>query len=206
MATVGQPANARSRRTRSALLSSARALLEDDGFEALTMGAVAERAGVTRRSVYLHFPSRADLVGALFDHVANAERLEASLAPVWAAPDAGSALEEWARHVARYHTRLLAVDRAVERVHRSDADAAAHRARVHQAKLAHCRRLAGRVAAEGRLAEPWTIRTAADALFALTTSDVVEGLILERGWSRTRFAERFGLVLTSTLLAGAPSP
>jgi AcrR family transcriptional regulator len=201
MATVREPANARGRRTRSALLTAARALLEDEGFEALTMGAVAERAGVTRRSVYLHFPSRADLVGALFDHVADEEGLDASLAPVWAAPDAADALREWARHVARYHPRLLAVDRAVERVHRSDPDAAAHRARVHAAKLGNCRRLARRVAADGRLAPPWTVPTAADALFALTTSDVVEGLIVERRWSRARFAERFALVLTATFLA-----
>jgi AcrR family transcriptional regulator len=204
--TIGEPANARSRRTRAALLSAARALLETDGFEALTMTAVAERAGVTRRSVYLHFPSRADLVGALFDHVAQHEQLDVSLAAVWAAPDARGALEEWARHVARYHPRLIAVDRAVERVHRSDPDAAAHRARVHAEKLAHCKRLASRVARDGRLAHPWTSRSAADAIFAITTTDLVAALIIERRWSRTRFAAHLGLILTATFLADDAPP
>src|SRR5688572_23279920 len=59
MSPIETPANSRSRRTRSALLSAARDLLEEGGAEALTMSSVAERAGVTRRAVYLHFGVRA---------------------------------------------------------------------------------------------------------------------------------------------------
>jgi AcrR family transcriptional regulator len=108
--------NARSQRTRESIFAAAREILENDGFEALTIAAVADRAGVTRRAVYLHFASRAEIVGALFDEVAESEGLAESTARVWAAPDAGVALEEWAAHLARYHPRVLAVDRAVERV------------------------------------------------------------------------------------------
>ena len=71
MRTITEPTNARSRRTRTALLASTRAILEEQGFEALTMTAVADRAGVTRRAVYMHFASRAELLGALFDYVAG---------------------------------------------------------------------------------------------------------------------------------------
>src|SRR5437763_12813774 len=138
---ITAPTNARSRRTRAALLASARAILEQQGFEALTITAVAERTGVTRRAVYIHFGTRAELVGALFDHVAEVEGLEESLREVWDAPDAVSALDHWAAHLARYHARLLAVDRAIERVRHVDADAAAHRQRVVSEKLANCRRL-----------------------------------------------------------------
>src|SRR6266496_4245189 len=62
-----EPTNARSRRTCSRLLATARAILERDGFQALTIAAVAEQASVTRRTVYLHFGSRGELVAALFD-------------------------------------------------------------------------------------------------------------------------------------------
>src|ERR671938_750184 len=94
--------NARGRRTRLALLAAARSVLEERGFPELTMAAVAERAGVTRRAVYLHFGSRSELVGALFDYVAETEGLQRSLQRVWDAPDAAAALDEWAEHVARY--------------------------------------------------------------------------------------------------------
>jgi AcrR family transcriptional regulator len=195
---ISDPTNARSRRTRAALLSAAHAILEERGFEALTMTAVADRAGVSRRAVYLHFTARSDLVGALFDHVAGVAGLEHSLAGVWAAPDAVSALDAWAAHLARYHPRLLAVDRAVERVRHVDADAAAHRKRVVAAKLENCRRLAGRLHDEGRLAEGWTVESAGDMLFALVSSDMVEALIADRRWSRRRLADHLALMLRST--------
>jgi AcrR family transcriptional regulator len=201
-ARIEAPANARSRRTRAAVLSTARRLLEEQGFEALTMKAVAEQAGVTRRSVYLHFESRADLVSALFDYVADAESLEGSLAGVWAAPDAASALDEWAEHVARYHPRLLDVDRAVALESDRDPDAAAHRARVTRAKLASCRRLIGRLVDEGVLAPGWTAASAADMLCFLDSGELVGGLLRDRRWSRRRFAERYAAMLRATFLRG----
>jgi AcrR family transcriptional regulator len=201
MAKIDAPANARSRRTRAAVLSTARRLLEDEGFDALTMNAVAERAGVTRRSVYLHFESRAELVSALFDYVADAEGLDRSLARVWGAPDAARALDEWAGHVARYHPRLLAVDRAVAHESDRDPDARAHRARVMREKLASCRKLIARLADEGRLAAGWAPAEAADMLFYLDSGELVGGLLRERRWSRRRFADRYAALLRATFLA-----
>jgi AcrR family transcriptional regulator len=196
--TITEPTNARSRRTRAALLAAAHAILEEQGFEALTVTAVAERTGVTRRAVYMHFPTRAELVGAIYDYVAEVEGLGESLQRVWAAPDALVALDEWAAHLARYHPRLLAVDRAVQRVWQDDPDAAAHRARVVSGKLANARRLARWLADEGRLSGAWTVESAADMLFALVASDVIEALIVDRRWSRKRLAQKLALLFRST--------
>jgi AcrR family transcriptional regulator len=200
MSQIELPANARSRRTRAAVLGAARRLLADGGFGALTMGAVAERAGVTRRAVYLHFPSRAELVSALFDYVADAEGLQDSLGRVWQAPDAAAALDEWAQHVARYHPRLLDVDRAVALESGRDPDAAAHRRRVMRAKLSTCRRLMRRLADEGRLAAGWTVEDAAEMLFYLDSGELVGGLLRERRWSRRQFVDRYGALLRATFV------
>jgi AcrR family transcriptional regulator len=198
---IKEPTNARSRRTRTALLSSAREILEARGFEALTMTAVAEQAGVTRRAAYLHFATRAELIGALFDFVADTEGLEESLRRVWEAEDAVSALDEWAAHLARYHVRLLAVDRAVERVRHVDADAAAHRKRVVAEKLSNCRRLVSRLEQERQLARSWTEETASDMLFSLISSDMIEALTLDRRWSRRRLADHLALLFRSAFVA-----
>src|SRR5919204_1289258 len=165
------PANARSRRTRTALLAAARAVLEERGFPQLTMAAVAERAGVTRRAVYLHFASRSDLVGALFDYVAETEGLQASLPQVRSAPDGVSALDAWARHEATYHVRILGVARALEHVGRDDPDAATWRDRIARHQLVDCRRLAQRLAHEDRLAPGWTVDSATDMLWALISTE-----------------------------------
>ena len=195
---IDDPGNARSRRTRAALLDATREILEQRGFESLTMAAVAATAGVSRRAVYLHFASRAALVDALFQHIAEHEGLDDSTRRVWAAPDGAAALDEWARHLAHYHGRLLAVSRAVERVRRGDADAARHRRRVVRAQLANCRRLAARLDQEGRLAPPWTVDSATDMLWALISTDMIEGLLVERRWSRRRLAEHLAVLLRST--------
>ena len=167
------------------------------------MTAVAERAGVTRRALYMHFPTRAELVGSLFDYVAGVEGLQASLQTVWDAPDAVAGLDRWADHLARYHPKILAVDRALQRVWRDDPDAAAHRQRVVSEKLANCRRVMRRLVDEDRLAEQWTFESASDMLFALVSSDMIEALILDRRWSRQRLAERLALMFRATFVAGA---
>ncbi len=92
--TIDQPRNARSRRSRAALLDATRELITEGGFDALTMAAVAERAAVSRRSVYLHFTTRAGLVTALFGRLAQTEDIGASLQRVWDSPDAVTALGE----------------------------------------------------------------------------------------------------------------
>jgi hypothetical protein len=148
----------------------------------------------------MHFTARGDLVTALFDHIADAEGLSRSVQKVWQAPDAATALDEWAAHLARYHPRLLAVDRAVQRIWQTDADAAAHRERVVAERLANCHRLAARLAAEGRLRTPWTTASATDMLFALISSDVVEALLHDRRWTPERLAEGLATLLRSTFL------
>jgi AcrR family transcriptional regulator len=197
---IENPQNARSRRTRAALLDAARSLLEEQGTEALTMAAVAERAGVSRRAVYLHFASRAELVTELFGHVSEQEGLAASLQAVWDAPDAAAALREWAGHLARFHPRILAVARAIQRVRRSDPDAAGHWRLVMADQQACCRRLARWLARERRLARPWTVPAATDMLWALMSFELLEELLVDRGWSPARYRTHMAALLASTFL------
>ena len=197
---IGAPENARSRRTRAALLDATRTLLEEGGSEALTMTAVAERAGVTRRAVYLHFPSRTELLVALFDHVNEVEGLSTSLGAVWTAPDAPAALEEWARHVERFHPRVLAVATAVKHARRVDPDAEAHWRVVVRDQQSACRRLARWLHREGRLAPPWSPSSAADMLWALTSFDLLEELTVDRGWSTRRYGRHLAAVLRATFV------
>jgi AcrR family transcriptional regulator len=198
--TIAEPQNARSRRTSAALLAATRELLEEQGFEALTMAAVAARAGVSRRAVYLHFSSRAELVTALFGYLGQTEDIAGSLRRVWQAPDATAALEEWARHLARIHPRLLPVARAADRVRRSDPDAAAFWNHSMGNWQAGCRRLVAWLDQEGRLVAPWTVDTAADMLWALMSFDLLEGLLVDRHWSPERYAEHLAVVFRNTFV------
>ncbi len=200
--SIDEPLNARSRRTNEALLSAARSLIEDGGFQTLTMAAVAERAGVSRRAIYLHYSSRADLLAALLRHLGEAEELGVSLERVWASPDSVAALQEWAHHLGRAHPRIMPIALAVEQERRVDSDAAALRDAIMQRWRLGCRRLATWLNDEGKLADPWTVDSAADMLWALMSWDVLEGLTVERGWSTERYAEHMATLLRSTFVKG----
>jgi AcrR family transcriptional regulator len=198
--TIGVPRNARGQRTRDALLAATREILETSGFEALTMAAVAERAGVSRRAVYLHATSRADLVNELFEYIAQEEGLAESAGRVWAAPDSEAALREWVRHLTTYHPRVMAVDRAIERVRRVDDDAQRHRDVVTEAQLSNCRRVVTWLEREGRLAPQWSVETAVDLLFGLICSELVERLTELRSWTIEDLEQNLWKLLRSTLV------
>ena len=55
--------------TRASILDAALAMLRDEPFEHFSHEAVAERAGVAARTAYRHFPTRADLVRALWERL-----------------------------------------------------------------------------------------------------------------------------------------
>lgn len=54
-------------KTRRRLLAAARELFYEDGIHATGVSAVAERAGITKMTLYAHFPSKDDLVSAYLE-------------------------------------------------------------------------------------------------------------------------------------------
>lgn len=182
------PQNARSRRTREALLSAAWELVESDGVGQLTMATVAARAGVTRRSVYLHYDSRTSLVTDLFSYANRRVGVEESFKRVWEAPDAAAALAEWAAHLGRCHPRLARFARAVQRATDEDPDAAEHWRLVQEDWRRACLRLARRLHREGLLADGWTVASASAMLQALMSYDVMETLVSRSGWSADKYS------------------
>lgn len=207
VATITRPQNARSRRTRAALLDAARELIEHDGVERLTMAGVADVAGVSRRAVYLHFASRAELLTALYSHLGEVEQLRTSFQAVWDCADGASALEEWAHHIARAHPRILGVARAIEIARHSDPEAAAWHDVTSRNWYASCTRLASWLERDDALAGPWTTITAADALWGLMSWDLLERLMTIRGWSSSEFGDRLAVMLLATFARqGRPGP
>ena len=199
--TIDVPHNARCRRTRGALLDTARALIDRDGFASLTMTTVAEEAGVSRRGAYMHFASREDLLSALYRHLGETEHLPESRERVWQSPDAVSALREWAHHIARAHPRILAVSRAIERASATDDGVAELHDLTMSTWYRSCIRLAEWLDDDGVLADGWSPGEAADWMWGLMSWDLLARLIVDRGWSPETFGERYAAMLRSTLVA-----
>jgi AcrR family transcriptional regulator len=105
MSTAGQVyrvrgRNKRSQQTRERIMSAVRELLEEGSFHESTVEQVADRAGVSRATLYQHFRSRLDLVDAICDSFAvnpaliairaaeDLDELIASTVRFWASEDA----------------------------------------------------------------------------------------------------------------------
>lgn len=199
MARIDTPQNQRSRDTRVAILDAMWELLEGSDGSAPTMSAVADAAGISRRAVYLHFETRGQLFVDLLHHVDETLGLEESLRPIREAGDALAALDAFAGHVARYHSRLVRVVRAVDHARHHDADAAALWALSTELWLGGCRPVAEALEREGRLTEPWTVATATDLMWALMSVEFVDDLVRERSWTTDELAERLRILLRRTL-------
>ena len=84
------------------ILDAAEAVLAEKGYLALAMEEIAARVGIARATVYLHFPSKDDLVVALFERTfAGFRQLVAD-----AAATPGSARERLERILSRTYSGL----------------------------------------------------------------------------------------------------
>ena len=199
MDRIETPQNQRSRDTRAAVLDAAWELLEQSGGSAMTMAAVAEAADISRRGLYLHFPSRGLLLLELRDHVDAALGLEESLRPYVEARDALVALDAFAAHIAGYQPRIVNILRAVDRSRHDDEDAAALWDRSMEVWYEACCELAGRLDAEGYLIAPWTAAAAADLMWSMMSVELVDDLTDVRGWTTGELAERLRVLFRRTL-------
>lgn len=147
--------------TRERLLQAASELALEQG-PSLRLADVAARAGVSRQAVYLHFGDRARLLLTLLAWGDQALELGELLARVTEAPTGVEALERMVEVHAVYSPRIDALARILEAHQYQDpAVAAALRDRLDFRQAAH-RAVIARIAAEGDLADGWTVDTAAD--------------------------------------------
>jgi len=87
--------------TRDRILQAARKLFHQDGIRAVSVDAIAEKAGLTKRTLYYHFRSKDDLIAA---HLEARDQPNLALFKRWFEDADGSVAEKVAgifRHLAR---------------------------------------------------------------------------------------------------------
>ena len=185
--------------TRTRVLTAARALLEA-GEADVSMGRIAREAGVTRQLLYLHFAGRADLLLELTRAVDDEVRPAAQQERVDDAPDARTALREAVALQGRIKPRIAAVAAAIDRLRRTDPDAAAAWREREEARYARARRVAGRAEEEGLLRAGLDRDEAARLLWSATSQRAWEELVTDSGWSTEQWVHRTTEALERALL------
>jgi AcrR family transcriptional regulator len=173
--------------TRTAILSAARRLLEKRGYFGVGLDWIARAAGVSRQAVYLHFGSKAGLLLALVDWIDQTGQLPELTRRVEEATTGSEALDRFIELHAAYVPEVLGVATVLESARRTDPDAAAAWEDRMERRYGAARSVVGRLARDGVLAEGLTTAEATDLLWALTSIQTCEQLIVTRGWSPRRY-------------------
>ncbi len=167
---------------------------------AFTYEQLAAAAGVSRQTLYTHFPDRASLFVGLADRAreeSGVDRLAAAVLDASTAREALAALVDV--HVA-FTPAVMTVMRAeqMERLRHPEIEAAfEQRTRGRRPLVRH---VVTRLQAEGRLSPRWSVEVATDLVAGLFNPWLTAELLELRTWSVPELRERLLAVLESALL------
>jgi AcrR family transcriptional regulator len=186
--------------TRHRILQATWELIEGRG-PGIRLIDVADRAGVSRQAVYLHFGDRAGLLVALVEYIDETLGFRELVAPVFAAPTGVEALRRAVELHSTYTSKIDSVAQVLDAAQYEDkALAAAWRNRMDGRRAAH-RAIIQRIADEGHLAEGWTVDTAADLFYTVTMPGPWRELTRELGWTAQQYSESMTRLLRCSLVA-----
>ena len=93
--------------TRDRILDAAWTLLEERAGSGVRMSDIARQAGISRQAVYLHFPTRAELLVALTRHIDRVKdtdkRLEASRSAAGGLERLDAFIDAWGNYIPEIH-------------------------------------------------------------------------------------------------------
>jgi AcrR family transcriptional regulator len=203
----GAPRQARTRRTRAAVVEAARALFVERGYAATTIEAISERSDTPQATVYRLFSSKLGILKAVLDvaivgddeAVAMGDRPQ--VRALLSDGDPRNQLAGFAALVREVMARVGPVHRILADAARSDADAAALLALVARQRHEGQHRIARSLARSGALRPGLKEREAADIVHALASPEVYDLLVSGRGWSGARYEKWLRAILADQLLA-----
>jgi AcrR family transcriptional regulator len=198
---------AQAEQTRRSIVSAAARLFVDDGYGATTIDAVAESAGVSRKTVFTAVGGKVDLLKTALDWavagddqpVAVADRPE--VRKLLAMDDPVALLTSWARVMVAIDVRVAGLSRVLEIAADGDAAASLLLEEYRRQRLVGARAVVKRLGALQALTDGWSRAEAADVAWLATDPVLLDRLVGIRGWSVGKFEAWLARTLTDQLLA-----
>jgi AcrR family transcriptional regulator len=204
---VKPPRQARTRRTRAAIVDAARTLFLERGYAATTIEAISDASDTPQATVYRLFSSKLGILKAVVDvsiggddqAVAMADRPQ--VRALLADPDPRQQLLGFAALLRDVMQRVGPVHRLLAEAARSDEDAAALLAEIARQRQEGQHRIARSLARSKAPRPGLRERDAADLIYALASPELYGLLVIDRGWSGERYEKWLAAILTEQLLA-----
>lgn len=187
--------------TETRILTAARSLLEREGPAAVRMADIAKRAGISRQALYLHYPSRADLLIATTRHVDALNAVDSLLAASRTAKTGRERLDAYVAFWAAYIPEIYGAGRAM--IALSDSDAAAKAAwddRMRAMKEG-CAAAVVALRRDGDLTPDLSAAQATDLLWTLLSVENWAHLTRDCGWSQSDYTQHIQALAQKALIA-----
>ena len=193
-AVYGDPA------TRRRILQAAWELLEQQG-AGVKLVDVADKAGVSRQAVYLHFADRSGLLVALVDYIDVGLGAVQLRAHIHGGATGVESLQRWIETMSWYTAKIDRITQVLESSqYQDEALAAAWRDRMGR-RQTHIRSIVERIAVEGHLAEGWSVDAVVDLIYVVTMPGAWRELTCERGWRAEQYTQNLMRLVRSALLS-----
>ncbi|WP_102144230.1 TetR/AcrR family transcriptional regulator [Mycobacterium hubeiense] len=198
--------SAQARETRRAVVAAAARLFVQDGYGATTIDAVAQAAGVSRKTVFTAVGGKLQLLKTALDWaiagddqpVALADRPE--MQRLLDDRDGVALLTGWARIQADIDARVAPLFQALEVAAGMDAAARELLEAAQRQRLEGAREVVDRLSSLGALAVGLTRDEAVDVAWLASDPMLFGRLVRVRGWSTDRFEEWLAQMLVGQLI------
>jgi AcrR family transcriptional regulator len=192
------------RRTRDGVLDAALGLFVGRGYGSTTMDAVAAEAGVSVETVYKAFSTKAGLVRAIRDRALLGEGQvpaeERSDDARDRATDPAEIIEAWVALQLEVMPRVAPILLVVRSAAEADPTLLDLRQELNDARLSRMAEHARHLADRGDLRPGLSVREARDAMFALSSPELYDLLVLRQGWSPASYGTFVHRSLVAALL------
>jgi AcrR family transcriptional regulator len=193
----------RARQQHEAVLEHARRLFLDRGYVATTVESIAHATGVSTATIYKTYGGKAGLVREL------CTRALAGTGPVPAeersdalrtGDDPRAVIDGWGALTSEVSPRVSPLLLLLRAAAEADREAKALLGELEQSRLDRMSDNAGYLADGGHLRAGVTLDEARDVLWACSSPELYELLVLRRGWTPVRLGEFVAGTMAGTLL------
>lgn len=192
--------------TQRVIVEAASRLFLEQGYNATSIGRIADEAGVAVQTIYNAVGSKRDLLSRVLDSAAAGERSPTPVVQFMreqaeSEPDPrriiGQLVEFWSAAL----PRTAPVFRILREAAAGDPEIAALERGRNAQRLRNYRQAAQLLADRGALRRGMTIDSAAAAIFAIGHPETYRSLVLDGDWSAKRWASWVQATLEASLLA-----
>ena len=173
--------------TRTRILQATWDLLEERRGQGVRMSDIARRAGISRQALYLHFPTRAELLIATTHYLDDVKGTEARLAPSRAAETGIERLDAFIEAWAAYMPEIYGLAKAFLAMRDTDEAAAAAWDQRMQDMREGCEAAIAALKRDQMLSPAYAPKQATDILWTLLSIRNWEQWTLRCGWSQKRY-------------------